>query len=140
MKRKLFVFSALFVVLSVTSLFAGDVQGEVTANCVNGELTGKGLSGKAELATVNGSLEASFDKMGSRISMESVNGSIVLVVPANADASFEASTVSGNIRNDLGFQEEREQFVGHELSGTLGKGTARVKLSNVNGSISIRKL
>jgi len=117
------------------------VRGDVSASCVNGTLMASGLAGEAKLSTVNGKLEATFDQVDNtnRISMSSVNGSIVLSVPNNVDASFEANTLSGRISNDFGFSEEREGFVGHDLSGTLGKGTTRIKLSNVNGSISIRR-
>jgi DUF4097 and DUF4098 domain-containing protein YvlB len=117
------------------------VKGEVNASCVNGELKATGLHGKTELETVNGRLEAVFEKLDNaqRISMSSVNGSIDLTVPANANAQFDANTVSGSIRNDFGFEEEDEHFVGHELSGRLGNGSTRVKLSNVNGAIRIRK-
>jgi len=118
------------------------VKGDVKASCVNGELKASGLTGQAHLETVNGRLEATFEKLDSnqRIKMSSVNGSIDLAVPANANAEFDADTVSGSIRNDFGFHEDDEDIVGHEVSGTLGDGAARVKLNNVNGAIRIHKL
>ena len=118
------------------------VRGDVSASCVNGTLTASGLAGEAKLSTVNGKLEATFDQVDNtnKISLNSVNGSIVLSAPNNLNASIDANTISGHISNDFGFEETGKHFVGHHLSGTLGSGTTRIELSNVNGSISIRRL
>ena len=67
-----------------------------------------------------------------------MNGSIDLTLPSDASATLDASTVSGSIHNDLGLPVSGH-FVGHQLHGTLGDGWAQVKLSDVNGSIKIRR-
>lgn len=135
------------VILDEIELVNGDlditgVRGDVTASCVNGRLLANGLAGEADLSTVNGRLEAVFEqtKDVKRIKLDSVNGSITLTMPANADANVNAETVSGNISNDFGLEENDGEYVGHDLSGKLGNGSTRISLSNVNGSIRIKKI
>ena len=55
------------------------------------------------------------------------------------DVDIEASTVHGRIRNDFGLEVDRGEYVGRSLRGSVGSGGARIDLSNVNGSIDIRR-
>jgi DUF4097 and DUF4098 domain-containing protein YvlB len=112
--------------------------GEVHASCVNGRLDARNLAGRADLSTVNGRMEVAFAQLpSSSIHLSSVNGSLDLTLPSDAKAEIEASTVSGGIENDFGLKVDHH-IVGHNLSGELGSGGARIKLSNVNGRIEIR--
>ncbi|MDA8018354.1 MAG: DUF4097 family beta strand repeat-containing protein [Thermoanaerobaculia bacterium] len=123
------------------SLEITGVEGEVAASLVNGGLEADGLRGDAELSTVNGSIDARFDSLGGtqRIEIDSVNGSIDLFLPADADAEISAETVHGRISNDFSLYVDKSGWVGQELRGQLGSGSARISLDNVNGSIDIRK-
>lgn len=123
------------------SLELDGVRGEVEVSLVNGALEARNLGGDADLSTVNGSIDARFDRLGGsqRLEIASVNGSIELHVPEDADAEIEAETVHGRIRNDFGLEVEKDRWVGSELRGRLGTGSARVSLENVNGSIEIRR-
>jgi DUF4097 and DUF4098 domain-containing protein YvlB len=73
------------------------------------------------------------------VSLNSVNGAIVLTVPAGANGEVRASTVHGAITNDFGWAVEDGQYVGHNMSGQIGSGGARVRLNNVNGSIAVKR-
>ena len=64
---------------------------------------------------------------------------IVLFVPSGASAQVKASTVHGAITNDFGLAVEDGQYVGHNLSGQIGSGGPRIRLSNVNGPIAIKR-
>lgn len=123
------------------SLDIENVEGEIEASLVNGGLDASGLRGDAELSTVNGSIDVRFDRLDGtqRIQIESVNGSIDLFLPADADAEITADTVHGRISNDFGLEVDKSGWVGQELRGRLGSGSARISLDNVNGSIDIRK-
>ena len=117
-----------------------DVGGEVRASCVNGRLDARNLQGRASLSAVNGELVASVERMpSSDLEFSAVNGSLRVTLPSDAKAELEASTVSGHISNDFGLPVSNHQFVGHSLRGELGGGGTRVHLSNVNGSIEIRR-
>jgi hypothetical protein len=68
-----------------------------------------------------------------------VNGSLVLVVPAGANAQVKANTLHGAITNDFGLTVNDGPYVGHDLTGQIGTGGPHIRLNNVNGSISIKR-
>jgi len=114
------------------------VTNDVRASSVNGHVDASGLTGAVDLSTVNGPLSASFDQLKARaVRLHSVNGSLTLTIPSNADADIEANNVNGGISNDFGLTVRKHHFVGHDLRGTLGKGGVHLALDNVNGSITI---
>jgi DUF4097 and DUF4098 domain-containing protein YvlB len=123
------------------SLDIEGVEGDVEAACVNGSVKARGLSGEVKLSTVNGGVEAMITRLDDAkpTSLSSVNGSITLTIPGNANAQVKASTIHGRITNDFGLQVNDGEFVGHDLSGQIGTGGTRIRLSNVNGSISIKR-
>jgi DUF4097 and DUF4098 domain-containing protein YvlB len=84
-------------------------------------------------------MDARFERLSnSPVELSSVNGSLALVLPSDAKAEVEASTVSGGIDDDFGLHVRHHQFVGHDLRGELGGGGTRIQVSNVNGHIEIR--
>jgi DUF4097 and DUF4098 domain-containing protein YvlB len=116
------------------------VSGDVKISSVNGPVTAKNLAGgEARLSTVNGTLEASFDKLSgaSSIALDTVNGSISLAIPDRSNADFHASTVHGRISSDFGVRETHSHGPGGSYSGQIGSGGAHIKLSSVNGGIRI---
>ena len=117
------------------------VEGNVKASSVNGPVTARGLMGEARLTTVNGPLQATFTQLDEArpISLSSVNGDVTVVIPSNSNASVRAGTVHGLISNDWGIQVKHGEYVGHSLDAQIGNGGPRVKLSNVNGAISITR-
>jgi hypothetical protein len=117
------------------------LAGSVKATCINGRLTARNLTGEARLSTINGALVAEFDRLeeGKPVTLNSVNGTVDLIIPASANASVKADTVHGTITNDFGLTSKRGEYVGESLDGQIGAGGARVKLSNVNGVIRIRR-
>ncbi|MEM6793791.1 MAG: DUF4097 family beta strand repeat-containing protein [Acidobacteriota bacterium] len=123
------------------SLDLRELSGDIEASLVNGNLDARELSGSLELSSVNGSIDLELERLGSgqRLDVESVNGSIDLILPGDADAEIEASTVHGRISNDFGLRVDKGEYVGSDLSGRLGNGSARVSLENVNGSIDIKR-
>ena len=123
------------------SLDVEGLQGDVHASLVNGQVKAGGLSGEIKLSTVNGGIEASAASLNEAkgVTLSSVNGPIVLFVPSGASAQVKASTVHGAITNDFGLEVEDGQYVGHNLSGQIGSGGPRIRLSNVNGSIAIKR-
>src|SRR5678815_4667165 len=122
------------------SLEIEGAEGDVKASSVNGRVVARGLLGVAKLSTVNGGLEATFVSLDTArpISLNSVNGSVSIVIPSNANATVRAGTVHGAISNDFGLQVHHGEYVGHELYGQLGTGGPSIKLGNVNGRIMIR--
>ncbi|HWN08615.1 MAG TPA: DUF4097 family beta strand repeat-containing protein [Pyrinomonadaceae bacterium] len=123
------------------SLDIEGVRGEVRASLVNGKVKASDLSGEVNLSTVNGGIEVNAAGVAESkgVNLNSVNGSIVLSVPSGASAQVKASTVHGPITNDFGLTVEEGQYVGRNLTGQIGSGGPRIRLNNVNGSISIKR-
>jgi hypothetical protein len=123
------------------SLDVEGIQGDVHAALVNGTVKATGLGGEVKLSTVNGGIGADLAALQSakEVTLNSVNGPIVLVIPGGASADVKASTVHGAITNDFGLAVEDGPYVGHNLSGQIGSGGTRVRLNNVNGPIAIKR-
>ncbi|HZH90594.1 MAG TPA: DUF4097 family beta strand repeat-containing protein [Pyrinomonadaceae bacterium] len=118
-----------------------NVTGGVKASCISGQFTARNLSGDAKLSNVSGTLEATFDKLDdmNNVTLGNVSGQIVLTIPSDTNGTIKANTLTGRITNDLGLPVRRGEYVGHDMSGQLGRGGARIKLNNVSGGIKIQR-
>ncbi len=110
---------------------------EVSA--VNGSVKATNLRGTAKLSTVNGTVYADFDDLNddSTISLGTVNGTVKLSIPSNANATVKANTMNGSISNEFGLPIRKGTYVGRDLYGKIGNGNVKIKLSSVNGGLSI---
>jgi len=116
------------------------VSGNVVAESVNGGLDIRDLAGDAKLSTVNGSIDAEFARLEGQQSVkaETVNGRVSVTLPANADVEVSADTLNGGINGrDFGLETDKG-FVGSDLNGKIGNGSARLNIDTVNGSVKIR--
>src|SRR5919202_2042967 len=117
------------------------LAGPVRASSVNGRVTARGLTGAVNLSVVNGRLDATLDRLNESgaVTLSAVNGGLVVTIPSDSNATLRASTVHGAISNDFNLPVREGEYVGRDLQSRLGQGGARVRLSNVNGPISIRR-
>ncbi|MGD9020519.1 MAG: DUF4097 family beta strand repeat-containing protein [Lysobacterales bacterium] len=116
------------------------VNARVVAESVNGGIDVDGLVDDASLSTVNGSIDARFRKLdgGQKVKAETVNGRVAITLPADADVEVSADTLNGGINaRDFGLETEKG-FVGSDLNGNIGDGSATLNIDTVNGSIRIR--
>jgi hypothetical protein len=117
-----------------------DIRGDVQAEAVNGPIRMRGIdAGRVSAETVNGSVtyEGAIRSDGwYRFSTH--NGGIDLTIPANAGATFTASTFNGTLHTafPVTLHEAKE---GKEFTFTLGSGGARIELESFNGTMSIRR-
>lgn len=117
-----------------------DIRGDVQAEAVNGRIRMQGIeAGRVTAETVNGSVsyEGTIRNDGwYRFSTH--NGSIDLMIPASAGATFTASTFNGSLHTafPVTLHEAKE---GKEFTFTLGSGGARIELESFNGTMSIRR-
>jgi DUF4097 and DUF4098 domain-containing protein YvlB len=112
-------------------------NGEINAaELVNGNLDIDNFSGDVQASTVNGdvSLESVVDH--ETIRLNSVNGSVSVLLPRNVNAKLSASTIHGDVRGDLG---HGVTHAGSSMDAVLGNGGPRIRLSTVNGDIKIRR-
>lgn len=124
------------------NILIADMTGPVSASTVNGEVTAKNLRGQLKISSVNGSVTAEVSEIGigSKINMSTVNGTVNLFLPGSVDAVFQASTVNGLIKNDLGLEViKKKHGSGSRLNATLGSGSSMIRLNSVNGTIDINR-
>jgi DUF4097 and DUF4098 domain-containing protein YvlB len=114
-----------------------NVEGDVAASSVNGSATATGLRGEAHLSSVNGPVSATFVQINKGVVLESVNGSVKVAVPPQANAEVSASTVNGGIGSDFSLPAKKHFPVGQNLRAKLGEGGPLIKISTVNGGIRI---
>jgi DUF4097 and DUF4098 domain-containing protein YvlB len=119
------------------------VAGDTTASTVNGTAHIQNAAGNLKISSVNGQIEGSLSRLGpgQTVSLDAVNGRIELGVPEDANANFSVSTLNGGISSEFPSLEVTKEFpVSKNLKGSLGSGGASVKITTVNGSVSIKKL
>lgn len=112
------------------------ISGRVEGSSVNGDVTAEHLGGDADLSAVNGDVYLAVAGAVTSIKLNSVNGTVELVIPRDANARVSASTVHGSIRGTGEIKVEKN-FVGSSLSSVLGNGEGRIDLETVNGNIRI---
>ncbi len=120
-----------------------DASGELEASTVHGKLHVSGGSyERAEIESVAGTVrfEAALDARAT-LSIETVSGSVELLLPAGISAEFSVSSFSGRITNELGpaAAKPNKWTPQTELSFTTGSGGARITVETLSGAIGIRK-
>ncbi|WP_144392864.1 DUF4097 family beta strand repeat-containing protein [Pleionea sediminis] len=128
------------------SLVNGDltiagIKGQVETNLVNGKFNAQSLASSIKANLVNGSMDVNYDSLSGveSIELSSVNGKVELLLPSNAEADIDASTVNGKISNDFGISVIKNKYVGSSMSGTLGNGSVNIDIETVNGRIKVNR-
>ena len=134
-----------------------DTETEVAT--VSGDLTLKGLAGEIEAESVSGDVtitDGSFDdaytesvngdltfhaelRKGGDLGMESINGTVDVILNGTISAEFDIETFNGSIKCCFGPKPERTSRYspGLELSFTKGDGDGSVVIETLNGSVRI---
>jgi hypothetical protein len=119
-----------------------NISGEVAASSVNGRIEARDLSGGIDLSAVNGAIDTAFSSpdVSQPVSLKTVNGSVSLSLPSDANANLSARTLNGHISCDFPIKIKAAGFIGHSLSAAIGSGGGpEIQLNTVNGSISIHR-
>ena len=76
-----------------------DLDGEASLESVNGSIEVRGAKQGLSLQTVNGRIDAAASVLpaGADVSLQSVNGNVMLTLPKDARFDFSASTMNGTI-------------------------------------------
>ena len=114
-------------------------RGPVDLDTVNGHIEATGLVADGRFETVNGSINAEYDSVNNAhsITLDTVNGSCTLRLPADATGHVNASTVNGRISCD--FPVTLENTGRHSLQGAFGAGGPKIVLDSVNGGLHLKK-
>jgi hypothetical protein len=122
---------------------------------VNGSVLVRGVEGSGRLASVNGNVEV-LDSAGrfsvrttnglvrlelrqlaetGEMTIETVNGPVVLALPAGASANLDVRSVTGEFRSE--FPVLYDGFISREFRGRIGRGGGTVRIRTVNGGIQL---
>lgn len=84
-------------------IFCANLAGDLEINCLNGEVKLERISGGAVVNTMNGEIHASVLALHANkpLSFTSMNGAVVLRVPAETKASVRLRTQNGSILTDF---------------------------------------
>jgi Putative adhesin len=122
----------------------GDIEatrlnGDVALETVNGSVTFS-TTGGGRARTVNGSIRGEMGRAdwSETLSMNTVNGSITLTLPATLSTDVRASTVNGEISADFPITVQGK-ISRRRLEGTIGGGGRTLALESVNGSITLKR-
>src|SRR5581483_6089990 len=116
----------------------GGVEAPVRAASSNGDVM-LDVAGEVGATSVNGSIQVTMRKPDPRSAMElsTVNGSIVVLLPADFRAFVDARTTIGSVGSDLPLQLDGRRSRS-KLVGRLNGGITRVTLRTTNGSIWLK--
>lgn len=115
-----------------------DIEGEVTLHTTNGKISAEEIYGPVEARTTNGSIfvDIKTNDLDDEINLNTVNGSIKLVLSGDIDADIDISTVNGSIHTDFPL-EVKGKWGPKKVHGEINGGGALIRLETVNGSVSI---
>ena len=120
-------------------VIATALRSDVDASSVNGnvKITTTGL---ARAKTVNGSIDASMGASSwtGSLAFSTVNGSIDVTMPPGTGAEVSASSVSGEMTSDFPMTVNG-RIGSRKMSGRIGSGGPELKMSTVNGGITIHQ-
>jgi hypothetical protein len=105
-----------------------------------GNLEAHGFNRDVDASLSAGKLAVTMASVGGtqRVSLRLSVGTLELSVPSTADATVAADTSVGGVHSDFPLTIARDG-VGQSANGRIGKGTARVELTNSTGAIRITR-
>jgi putative adhesin len=116
-----------------------ETAGELRA--VNGDVEVLDSAGRLSVRTTNGNVRVELRELApdNPISVETVNGSVVLALPPEAGAELDVRSLNGDFRSDLpvALPAQADSPGAREFRGRLGSGGSPIKIRTVNGGIRV---
>ncbi|MBA3559742.1 MAG: DUF4097 family beta strand repeat protein [Gemmatimonadaceae bacterium] len=118
-----------------------DVGEAVKASTVNGGIKAMTARGPLDASTVNGSITARVDSLvgDAGVKLSTVNGSVTAELPDQINAVIDLSTVNGKFWTNYPVAASTEKHP-RRMHAILGSGGPELKLSTVNGSVTLKKM
>ncbi|MGE0884158.1 MAG: hypothetical protein AB7P14_11485 [Blastocatellales bacterium] len=117
----------------------GQIAGEVGVSSVNGKVEIAQAGSLTELSSINGRTSVSIMQIGNGgLRVSSINGGVEIGLPAETNADVEVRSVNGGIDTDLPISVIGEMRRG-QLVGKLGGGGVPIKITSVNGGVTLRR-
>jgi len=121
------------------SISVRGVEGTGDLHSVNGNVEVTDSAGRFGAHTTNGNIVFGLTRLadGRPMALETVNGSVILGLPADARGDIRARSMNGAFTSDLPALVH-SAYGGRGFRGTLGTGGGAISLRTVNGAIRIR--
>ncbi|MBM3314659.1 DUF4097 domain-containing protein [candidate division WOR-3 bacterium] len=118
---------------------ADGTEGDLHVTTTNGDVTLRVHRGSAAISTTNGDVECDLSLLEptGRLTINTTNGTVTVLLPADVSASVEATTTNGDVLVS-GFQFQYEEQTATHIKGRIGSGAATVTIETTNGDVSIR--
>jgi len=116
-----------------------DVEGSVEAHNLHGDIEGINVAGSVVAHALTGNILISLRALPDRrrpFTLATINGNVDLLLPSQANADLELSTVAGNIVGDYPFQVSSTPGDSTRRA-QVGAGGVRVELRTVRGNICV---
>lgn len=122
------------------SIFAANLPSNATVSTISGNID-VSAAGVVEAKTISGSIEARMGsaRPGRDLRFKTISGNITLSVPADFEAEFDASSLSGGIRSDFPIRIHQRRWVGTDAQGRIGTGSYGLSMETISGSIALLK-
>lgn len=119
------------------------VEGDGELRSVNGNVEMYDGAGRFSARSTNGNIYMELRSLGDAVpanaapaAMETVNGSIVLALPAEIDSDIDIRTWNGDFSSELPL-ERRASSSGRELHCRLGAGGSPLRIRTMNGAVRL---
>ena len=118
-----------------------DLDGELTLGSVNGAIDARGVHRSLEAQTVNGSIDAASRALSAEdsVALQSVNGSVTLMLPKDAQFELSAATMNGTIASSFPLPKQPllpGRAGGGDLPRSHGKKSRQIVVTDEDGDTS----
>lgn len=137
--------------VSVKSTWSGDIEidgfsGEIEADAqLNGSIEIINVNGPVTANALNGEITVEFGKVkqDSPISIYTTNGEVDVTLPSDTPANLTLGTTNGDIYTNFEFKREEKDGLksisGRKVRATINNGGVNISLKSTNGNIYLRK-
>jgi DUF4097 and DUF4098 domain-containing protein YvlB len=120
------------------ALSADQAVGPVILTTRDRNITLERISGDVAVTNRNGKVSVTSAPPLGNLTVENRNGSVNLTLPDQAAFNVHAQTTDGNIANDFSLPQSDNDHV-NVMTGTVGKGTANIKITTSQGDIALKR-
>jgi len=113
------------------------MTGQVFARTTNGGVKALAMSGEFSARATNGAVEVELETLTAKVSLQTTNGGVSLVLPDDAKADLSASCTNGGI-SVSGLKMETTESTRRRVEGKLNGGGTLIDLRTTNGGIRVR--
>jgi DUF4097 and DUF4098 domain-containing protein YvlB len=121
------------------SVIVRGVEGGGELRSVNGDVEVSNSSGRFSEKTTNGDIRLELRELmaGGPMNLETVNGSVLLGLPAGARADLKVLSMNGDVYSELARTRGAGTVTPHSFKTRLGTGGGEISVRTVNGGIRL---